>query len=107
MKELTLLLRERWRVVVRLAAWSVLETGQTFLLGYALARALDEGFLSGRAGVGLGWLGIAGRRFSSGPSGPGGCTGVSPRSSSRCATDWCDVWSTEGCGRPTAGRSPG
>ncbi|MFE9997128.1 ATP-binding cassette domain-containing protein [Streptomyces avermitilis] len=60
MKDLTLLLRERWRVVVRLAAWSVLETGQTFLLGYALARALDEGFLSGRAGVGLGWLGIAG-----------------------------------------------
>ncbi|MET7601468.1 ABC transporter ATP-binding protein [Streptomyces avermitilis] len=71
MKELTLLLRERWRVVVRLAAWSVLETGQTFLLGYALARALDEGFLSGRAGVGLGWLGIAGAAVVVGAFGTG------------------------------------
>ncbi len=39
--------------------WSVLETAQTFLMGYALARALDEGFLRGRTGVGLGWLGVA------------------------------------------------
>ncbi|WP_151475783.1 ATP-binding cassette domain-containing protein [Streptomyces albicerus] len=49
----------RRSVVVRLAAWSVLETGQTFLTGYALARALDAGFLAGRVGVGLGWLGAA------------------------------------------------
>ncbi|WP_443063675.1 ATP-binding cassette domain-containing protein [Streptomyces sp. NBC_00663] len=53
-------LRDRWRVVVRLAAWSVLETGQTFLTGYAPARALDDGFLAGRASVGLAWLGVAG-----------------------------------------------
>jgi ATP-binding cassette subfamily C protein len=46
--------------MVRLAGWSVLETGQTFLLGYALARALDDGFLAGRAAVGLGWLAAAG-----------------------------------------------
>ncbi|WP_086800480.1 ATP-binding cassette domain-containing protein [Streptomyces caniscabiei] len=52
-------LRGRARVVVRLALWSVVETGQTFLMGYALARALDDGFLAGRAGVGLGWLGAA------------------------------------------------
>ncbi len=52
-------LRGRARVVVRLALWSVAETGQTFLMGYALARALDDGFLAGRAGVGLGWLGAA------------------------------------------------
>jgi ATP-binding cassette, subfamily C, bacterial len=54
-------LRFLWRragVVVRLVAWSVLETAQTFLMGYALARALDDGFLAGRAGVGLGWLGV-------------------------------------------------
>ncbi|WP_406335343.1 ATP-binding cassette domain-containing protein [Streptomyces sp. NBC_00203] len=51
-------LRDRWRVVVRLIAWSVLETGQTFLMGYALARALDDGFLAGRTGAGLGWLGM-------------------------------------------------
>ncbi|WP_020134773.1 ATP-binding cassette domain-containing protein [Streptomyces sp. 351MFTsu5.1] len=53
-------LRARWRVVVRLGGWSVLETAQTFLTGYAPARALDEGFLAGRPGVGLGWLAVAG-----------------------------------------------
>ncbi|MFF6987638.1 ATP-binding cassette domain-containing protein [Streptomyces sp. NPDC010273] len=47
-------------VLIRLAAWSVLETGQTFLVGYGLARALDAGFLVGRSAVGLGWLGLAG-----------------------------------------------
>ncbi|MDX3457002.1 ATP-binding cassette domain-containing protein [Streptomyces sp. ME02-8801-2C] len=52
-------LRQQRRVVARLVLWSVLETAQTFLMGYALARALDEGFLRGRAGVGLGWLGVA------------------------------------------------
>ncbi|GGS07186.1 ABC transporter ATP-binding protein [Streptomyces humidus] len=44
------------RALTRLAGWSVLESGQTFLLGYALARALDDGFLAGRAATGLGWL---------------------------------------------------
>ncbi|MFF4035660.1 ATP-binding cassette domain-containing protein [Streptomyces sviceus] len=53
-------LRARWRVLVRLGGWSVLETGQTFLTGYAPARALDDGFLAGRPGIGLGWLGVAG-----------------------------------------------
>lgn len=53
-------LRRRWPVVLRLVLWSVLETGQTFLTGYALARALDDGFLAGREAVGLGWLGGAG-----------------------------------------------
>ncbi|MEU0409603.1 ATP-binding cassette domain-containing protein [Streptomyces griseorubiginosus] len=53
-------LRARWRVLARLGGWSVLETAQTFLTGYAPARALDEGFLAGRPGVGLVWLGVAG-----------------------------------------------
>ncbi|MFL6000020.1 MAG: ATP-binding cassette domain-containing protein [Streptomyces sp.] len=53
-------LRARWRILARLGGWSVLETGQTFLTGYAPARALDEGFLAGRPGVGLAWLGVAG-----------------------------------------------
>ncbi|MDT7840682.1 ABC transporter ATP-binding protein [Streptomyces justiciae] len=53
-------LRDRWQVVLRLAVWSLLETGQTFLTGYAPARALDDGFLAGRPGVGLAWLGVAG-----------------------------------------------
>lgn len=53
-------LRSRWRVLVRLGVWSVLETGQSFLIGYAPARALDDGFLRGRPEVGLIWLGVAG-----------------------------------------------
>ncbi|GAA2261419.1 ATP-binding cassette domain-containing protein [Streptomyces indiaensis] len=50
----------RRRVLLRLTAWSVLETGQTFLIGYGTARALDEGFLRGRADVGLAWLAVTG-----------------------------------------------
>ncbi|MFD9395115.1 ATP-binding cassette domain-containing protein [Streptomyces sp. NPDC060000] len=50
----------RRRALAGLVGWSVLEAGQTFLLGYALARALDDGFLAGRAGVGLRWLAVAG-----------------------------------------------
>ncbi len=53
-------LLERRRALGRLMGWSVLETGQTFLLGYALARALDDGFLAGRAETGLRWLAVAG-----------------------------------------------
>lgn len=44
----------------RLALWSLLESAHTFLGGYAVARALDDGFLAGRTAVGLGWLGVAG-----------------------------------------------
>ncbi|WP_167391676.1 ATP-binding cassette domain-containing protein [Streptomyces humi] len=54
------LLHVRKRVLSRLAFWSVLEAGQTFLLGYALARALDAGFLAGNVRTGLAWLGAAG-----------------------------------------------
>ncbi|WP_455681087.1 ATP-binding cassette domain-containing protein [Streptomyces paradoxus] len=50
----------RRRVLLRLTAWSVLETGQTFLLGYGPARALDDGFLRGRADIGLVWLAVTG-----------------------------------------------
>ncbi|WP_308460808.1 ABC transporter ATP-binding protein [Streptomyces sp. Ru71] len=64
-------LRGRWRVLLRLAGWSVLETGQTFLLGYALARALDDGFLAGRSGAGLAWLAVAGVGVLAGAWGTG------------------------------------
>lgn len=53
------LLRRRKRVLLRLAGWSLLESAQTFLLGFALARALDDGFLAGRAPTGIGWLAAA------------------------------------------------
>nr|WP_308800895.1 ATP-binding cassette domain-containing protein [Streptomyces polyasparticus] len=48
------------RDLVFLALWSLLEAGQTWLLGYALARALDDGFLAGENTTGIGWLAVAG-----------------------------------------------
>ncbi|MGW4457819.1 ATP-binding cassette domain-containing protein [Streptomyces albidoflavus] len=39
-----------------LAGWSLLESARTFLTGYAVARALDDGFLAGDARTGLLWL---------------------------------------------------
>ncbi|MFF1477762.1 ATP-binding cassette domain-containing protein [Streptomyces sp. NPDC058301] len=65
------LVRPRWRALLRLAAWSALEAGETFLLGYALARALDRGFLAGHTGTGLAWLGLAGLGVLAGSFGTG------------------------------------
>ncbi|MEV7436324.1 ABC transporter ATP-binding protein [Streptomyces griseoviridis] len=64
-------LRARWRVLVRLGCWSALEAGQTFLLGYGLARALDAGFLAGDARTGLLWLAAAGLGVAVGAYGTG------------------------------------
>ncbi|MEU5608863.1 ABC transporter ATP-binding protein [Streptomyces sparsogenes] len=64
-------LRGRRRVLLRLAVWSVLESGQTFLGGYALARALDDGFLAGERGTGLAWLGLAALAVALGAYGTG------------------------------------
>ncbi|MER6025948.1 ABC transporter ATP-binding protein [Streptomyces sp. NPDC001851] len=69
-------MRDRWRVLVRLGAWSVLEAGQTFVVGYALARALDAGFLTGNARTGLLWLGAAGLAVCAGAYGTGRVYGV-------------------------------
>ncbi|MGY4968738.1 ATP-binding cassette domain-containing protein [Streptomyces nigrescens] len=51
-------LRRRTRVLLLLAGWSLLESAHTFLGGYGLAKALDQGFLAGHTGVGLAWLGV-------------------------------------------------
>ena len=51
-------LRRHPRALVRLAAWSVLEVLPLLLSGYGVARALDDGFLAGRLGTGLAWLGV-------------------------------------------------
>ncbi|WP_030588432.1 ATP-binding cassette domain-containing protein [Streptomyces rimosus] len=52
-------LKRRRRVLGRLAGWSLVESAQTFLFGFALARALDDGFLRGAPAVGVGWLAAA------------------------------------------------
>ncbi|MDT3400312.1 ABC transporter ATP-binding protein [Streptomyces sp. B1866] len=57
--------------MARLAAWSVLEAGQTFLSGYALARALDDGFLAGERTAGLVWLAVAAVAVAAGAYGTG------------------------------------
>ncbi|GHF33651.1 ABC transporter ATP-binding protein [Streptomyces morookaense] len=46
----------RRRAVAVLAGWSVAEAAYTFATGYALARALDAGFLAGKPVPGLAWL---------------------------------------------------
>jgi ATP-binding cassette subfamily C protein len=51
-------LRRHPRAMLRLAAWSVLEVAPLLLSGYGVARALDAGFLAGRPGIGLAWLGV-------------------------------------------------
>ncbi|MGW4565117.1 ATP-binding cassette domain-containing protein [Streptomyces sp. NPDC004561] len=76
MRDILAVLRARWRVLARLAAWSVLEAGQTFVLGYALARALDAGFLAGDTRTGLLWLGGAGLAVGVGAYGTGRVYGV-------------------------------
>ncbi|WP_078906652.1 ATP-binding cassette domain-containing protein [Streptomyces sp. NRRL S-378] len=53
-------LRGHRNASARLAGWSLLESAHTFLGGYGVARALDDGFLAGSTGTGLAWLAAAG-----------------------------------------------
>ncbi|BCL17858.1 ATP-binding cassette domain-containing protein [Micromonospora sagamiensis] len=46
----------RWQLG-RLAGWSAAESLPALLSGYLVAGAVDEGFLAGRFGTGLAWLG--------------------------------------------------
>ncbi|MGN9810291.1 ATP-binding cassette domain-containing protein [Micromonospora sp. BQ11] len=50
-------LRARRRQLGRLAAWSGVESVPALLGGVLVARAVDQGFLAGRFGTGLAWLG--------------------------------------------------
>lgn len=45
------------RPLLRFGLWSVPEILPTALIGLALARAVDDGFLAGRPLIGLAWLG--------------------------------------------------
>jgi ATP-binding cassette subfamily C protein len=46
------------RPLVSLALWSVPETLPAMVSGFAIARAMDRGFLAGRPQVGLAWLAV-------------------------------------------------
>jgi ABC-type multidrug transport system fused ATPase/permease subunit len=46
--------------LVRLAGWSVAEVMPAFVIGHAIARAVDNGFAAARPGIGLGWLAVLG-----------------------------------------------
>ncbi|MGW2127275.1 ATP-binding cassette domain-containing protein [Streptomyces coelicoflavus] len=52
-------LAHRKGVLVRLALWSLAESGQAFLVGHAVARCVDDGFLAGDLRRGLLWLAVA------------------------------------------------
>ncbi|MBH1937391.1 ABC transporter ATP-binding protein, partial [Streptomyces sp. AV19] len=64
-------LAARRGALARLGAWSALEAAHTFAMGYALAHALDGGFLAGRTGAGLGWLAVAALAVLAGAYGTG------------------------------------
>ncbi|MDB1087789.1 ABC transporter ATP-binding protein [Streptomyces sp. ACA25] len=64
-------LRRRPRAVLALGGWSLLESAQTFLLGYGIARALDDGFLRGDTATGLVWLAVAAMGVLAGAVGAG------------------------------------
>jgi ABC-type multidrug transport system fused ATPase/permease subunit len=46
--------------LIRLCGWSIAETAPAFVIGLAIARAIEDGFAAARPWVGLGWLGILG-----------------------------------------------
>ncbi|MEU7852236.1 ATP-binding cassette domain-containing protein [Nonomuraea sp. NPDC049141] len=53
-------LRRRPYALVRICLWSVLEAGPAFLIGHAVARAIEDGFAVARPSVGLAWLAALG-----------------------------------------------
>ncbi|QES46899.1 ABC transporter ATP-binding protein [Streptomyces venezuelae] len=53
-------LRGRRRALAVLAGCSLAESAHTFLGGYGVARALDDGFLAGDPRTGAAWLAVAG-----------------------------------------------
>ncbi|MEV4573944.1 ABC transporter ATP-binding protein [Nonomuraea jabiensis] len=59
----TVFWRALWREPRRLAAlgfWSVLEAAPAFLIGYAIARAIEDGFARAEPVTGLAWLAALG-----------------------------------------------
>ncbi|MER7777698.1 ABC transporter ATP-binding protein [Streptomyces sp. NPDC096191] len=52
-------LARRKGVLARLGLWSLVESAQAFLVGFAVAHAVDEGFLAGDTRRGLLWLAVS------------------------------------------------
>ena len=61
----------RPRQLLLLGAWSVVQVLPTLVSGYAIARAVDDGFLTGRFGVGLAWLALLAVAVGAGAWGTG------------------------------------
>lgn len=51
-------LRREPRLLAGLGVWSVVEAAPAFVIGHAIARAIDDGFAAGRPWTGLGWLAV-------------------------------------------------
>jgi ATP-binding cassette subfamily C protein len=64
-------LRGHPRQLLLLCGWSVVQVLPTLVSGYAIARAVDDGFLTGRVGVGLAWLGLLAVAVGAGAWGTG------------------------------------
>ncbi|GLY22907.1 ABC transporter ATP-binding protein [Micromonospora sp. NBRC 101691] len=65
-------LRARRRELGRLAGWSAAESVPALLSGLLVARAVDQGFLAGRFGTGLVWLGVLALAMLVGAAATGG-----------------------------------
>ena len=57
-RELIAALARRRGRLLSLAACALVGAVPTFVAGYAVARSIDDGFLAGRTGTGLAWLGL-------------------------------------------------
>ncbi|HEU5160544.1 MAG TPA: ABC transporter ATP-binding protein [Streptosporangiaceae bacterium] len=53
-------LRREPRRLVGVVCWSVAEAAPAFVIGHAIARAIEDGFAAGRPWTGLGWLAVLG-----------------------------------------------
>jgi ATP-binding cassette subfamily C protein len=53
-------LRRDPRRLAQIACWSVAEAAPAFVIGHAIARAIEDGFAAARPWVGLGWLAVLG-----------------------------------------------
>ncbi|MGW3347421.1 ATP-binding cassette domain-containing protein [Nonomuraea rubra] len=66
MNPLVRALRREPRQLVRLGLWSVVEAAPAFLIGHAVARAIEDGFAPAEPLIGLGWLAALGLAWLAG-----------------------------------------